>query len=122
CEELLQKNLTEIIAGHSPEEILRVWRSTVARDEKTLVESHHRRQDGTTFPVEISLVPLHTTQGVRILASARDISERRAAEDKMAKFFRLSEDMMCIVDSQGIFRQLSPAFEQVLGHPLNEML
>jgi PAS domain S-box-containing protein len=82
----------------------------------------HRRKDGTKFPVEISVAPLRLADRTLFIASARDISERRRAEDKMAKFFRLSEDMMCIADAHGIFRQMSPAFEQVLGYRLDEML
>jgi PAS domain S-box-containing protein len=100
-----------------------VWRTIIQRQEKVRrLEVAHRKRNGQTFPVEMSAVPLQTAQGVRILCSARDISERRRAEDQMANFFRLSEDMMCIADAQGNFRQMSPAFEQVLGYKLEEML
>ncbi|HZT64565.1 MAG TPA: PAS domain S-box protein [Acidimicrobiales bacterium] len=39
-----------------------------------------KRRDGTTFPVEISLSPMHSASGLRVIASVRDISERMAAE------------------------------------------
>jgi protein-histidine pros-kinase len=36
-----------------------------------------RRKDGTEFPVEISLAPVDTEDGVLVLASVRDVSERQ---------------------------------------------
>jgi PAS domain S-box-containing protein len=122
-DELLQKKVFDIVKAPPEAELRQIWRTLIQRQEKVRrVEATHRRRDGNEFPVEMSAVPLQTAQGVRILVSARDISERRRAENKMANFFRLSEDMMCIADSQGIFRQMSPAFEQVLGFRLEEML
>ena len=39
-----------------------------------------RRQDGTEFPVEVSLSPITTTQGRRVVATVRDITTRLATE------------------------------------------
>jgi two-component system, cell cycle sensor histidine kinase and response regulator CckA len=42
-----------------------------------------RRQDGSEFPVEISLVPLETENGLLVLATVVDITARRALESQL---------------------------------------
>ena len=44
-----------------------------------------RRKDGSEVPVEIGLNPIHTPEGVFVLASIIDISERRRVEQEAAQ-------------------------------------
>jgi PAS domain S-box-containing protein len=39
-----------------------------------------RRKDGTEFPAEIALTPLHTPEGLVTMATITDITERKRRE------------------------------------------
>jgi PAS domain S-box-containing protein len=44
-----------------------------------------KRRNGTEFPVDISLSPLRTPQGLFFISVVRDITERKQAEDQIKK-------------------------------------
>ena len=62
-----------------------------------------RRRSGAEFPVEISLSPLPTDDGLLVVAIIRDVTERRAAEDELR---RAHEELTIVDDRERIARDL----------------
>lgn len=51
-----------------------------------------------------------------------DLAERRQAEEERERFFALSLDLLAIIDEQGILRQVSPAWQQLLDYESTQLL
>ncbi|MDA3895715.1 MAG: ATP-binding protein [Desulfobacteraceae bacterium] len=51
-----------------------------------VLESVHKRKDGTTFPVEINVRVISLDDGEYMISVARDITERKASEKELQKY------------------------------------
>jgi PAS domain S-box-containing protein len=49
------------------------------------LDLHGRRRDGSLFPVEISLSPIQTENGMHVTAVIRDVTERKRAEKEVRR-------------------------------------
>jgi hypothetical protein len=89
-EELLGKPVEILIPdmlrkGHT-EHVKSYIKNPQARAMGAGRELEAQKKDGVMFPVEISLSPLQTDEGLLITASIRDITERRLIEQKLRMF------------------------------------
>jgi len=102
-EELLSMRLREVDAALS-QEALDDMCSGSARGRPVTIETVYRRKDGTTFPVE-ARVGLLDAGGPELLflALARDISDRKRAEEQIAYLSRY--DSVTGLPNRGLFEE-----------------
>lgn len=85
----------------------------------------HRNK--THLPVEISTSLLLDNQGnpIGIQGNARDITERKKADEQLHnsdRIFNYALDMLCIAGFDGYFKVLNPSWTRVLGWSEEELL
>ena len=61
----------------------------VARPMGTHLDLRGRRKNGTEFPVDVSLAPIETDDGLQVVATVVDLAARRAAENQLLQAEKL---------------------------------
>lgn len=127
-QELLQKTPSDIshdkeLLGHSQLE------TRLNQDDNSPFQTTYIKKDGTKLPVEISALRL-TIDGKDIyMAIARDITERKYAEEALRKsehLYRLLadnvHDVIWTTDDKLIPQHVSPSFSHLTGFPQKEAI
>ena len=85
-----------------------------------------RRSDGSEFPVEISLSPLHLDDDTFVVAAVRDVTERVAAEDQLHRVLRTldaTDDAVFIFDADTLrFSFVNDGAARLVGYRRDELL
>lgn len=80
-----------------------------------------RRAEGEPIAVNLSASRIHTTPTPLGLVVARDISERRKAQDALERFFLLSPALFGILAPSGRLIKANRAWEALLGYTPEEL-
>jgi len=130
-DELLSMSVFDIDPRVTRESIAQAWEH-LRKVGFLMIETEHRRKDGTTFPVEINIKRLELDRPY-VIAICRDISERKARDVRLQEFERVVESLeeaIVVVDRDYRYVLANRAFlrrhgitqEEVIGHSAIEIL
>ena len=81
------------------------------------------RSDGTEFPIEISLGPIQTDEGILVTASVRDITQRKLLEEQLrAKNDELADQNRRVQETSRLKTEFLANMSHELRTPLNGII
>jgi len=107
--EVVGRSVSIIIPGERQDELARIMRKIEEGQFVEHFETLRRKKDGTVFPVSLTISPIKGAGGSIVGAStiARDITERKKAEEKLAasevryrRLFETAKDGILILDAE----------------------
>lgn len=93
AEEMVGKSITIIIPEHRRNEETEIIARVIRGERVEHFETIRQRKDGSFLEISLTVSPVKDESGRIIGASkiARDISERRRAEDELARLYRIAQ-------------------------------
>jgi anti-anti-sigma factor len=116
--ELLERTIADIDSELSEDSLANVF-DTVMQHGSAKIESVHRRKDESSFPVEVMVNMLDFDSQRYLISFARDITERKQAEDQLRTFRTLVESApysITISNLEGFLTYANPAHQQAHGY------
>jgi len=81
-----------------------------------------QNKEGKEFPVEISLSPLETEDGLLISAAIRDITKQKQASQYARSLIEASLDPLVTINADGKITDVNEASEKVTGVPRKKLI
>ncbi|PIC76938.1 PAS domain S-box protein [Sporosarcina sp. P19] len=130
-EELIGANQRIVNSGHHDAAFFKEMWATIGAGKTWRGDICNRAKDGTTYWVDTTIVAFlnHKGKPYQYIAIRYDISERKKMELEIRKNADLYEiitdnasDYIAVIDRHGKFYYVSPSFQKLLGHSVDELL
>ncbi|WP_158233142.1 EAL domain-containing protein [Sporosarcina sp. P7] len=128
--ELIGANQRIVNSGHHDAAFFKDMWSTIGAGNTWRGDICNRAKDGSTYWVDTTIVAFLNDKGkpYQYIAIRYDITERKKMELEIRKNADLYEiitdnasDYIAIIDRQGTFYYVSPSFQKLLGHSVDEL-
>lgn len=122
-DELLGMSVHDVEAMEHHEETVRHIQRIIETGSDRF-ETRHRRKDGSTVEIEIS-VAYYPIEGGLFFSFLRDITDRKAVEEEihiLSRAVEQSPSVVIITDTKGNIEYANPKFTQLTGYSLPEVV
>ena len=124
-EEVENKQVWDLIAPEEIETTTKVFEQLKKGEFPNQHQNYWVAKDGSRRLISWSNTCLIDDDGYGsvkyIIATGIDITEKQKLEEDLNRFFSLSLDMLCVAGLDGYFKQINPAFEEILGYTKAEL-
>ncbi|KAB2842409.1 MAG: PAS domain-containing sensor histidine kinase, partial [Melioribacteraceae bacterium] len=122
--ELMSFRIWDIIADHYKDEKENVL-ADLKKRKFLLFETEHKTKEGNIIPVEMSARLIDYENKIAILSIARDITERKKAEEQfklLSTAIEQSPASVMITDTDGKITYVNPRFLEITGYQEEEVI
>lgn len=115
-------SLLTLIHPEDEAQVVAAFRTVWQQSKDTALEARVRAGDGTSFDVELSISVI---QGVGLVCTLRNISERKARERQLRYYASLQENIgeaVITTDLQGVIQSWNKAAETIYGWRADEVI
>jgi PAS domain S-box-containing protein len=127
-EELLAMKVPEIDASLTDTHIQTLAES-MSMDKVQIFETSHQTKEGRIIPVEVSSSLVSYAGRTVIMSIARDITERKRAEEELLlaerryrALIEYATDGIVLINAEGKFKYISPSVERLFGYDQKEAM
>lgn len=122
--------------GYSKEELqdMKIWDLNVLSEEQVLIKMYSAKKDkkhffqfkhkcagGVIKDVEVYSGPIEIRGETQLFSIIHDVTEQVKMQNYIHFFFDVSIDLLSVIDENGYFIQVNPAWSTSLGYDLNEL-
>lgn len=123
CREILKLNIEQVIAPEDLQTARARTAEKLAGKFSTSYEIACIRRDGKRISFEVnSRIIYDDEKPVAVQGIARDITDRKQAEEERDRLYNVSNDLLATIGFDGSLLHINPAWEKILGYKEGDLL